>query len=857
MTPLFPHGGNLRRLAQTSGKDASKLIDFSANINPLGPPPWLRSTISSAVSSLVNYPDPDNTDFRQAVALKHDVTLEQTLVGNGSTELIYLIPKALKKKKAIVISPSYADYATSCVHAGLQVERIFTKPETGFAIDMDDLDENLHGDELVFLGNPNNPTGIGLDHDAVECLAKKYPDSIFVIDEAFHDLSSGVQSFTKSGLPNIVIIVSMTKTFAIPGVRLGFGLADSSLVKQIEQLQPPWSVNTLAQMIGAKALSDHDYIEKSIKLVEQEREFLHSNLLQTEGLVPFLSCANFILARILKHDLTSGILVQRALESGIAIRDCANFPGLDSRFFRIAVRTRDENVELLKVLKGILGQSCKLTRDDRTRTLMFQGTSSNAGKSILTAAFCRILSQDGVKVAPFKSQNMSLNSFVTQKGLEMGRAQAFQAQACGLDPDERMNPILLKPNSDTGSQVIVMGKPVSNMNVTQYIKYKPEAFRRACEAFDSLAENFDAVILEGAGSPAEVNLKSHDIVNMKMASYAKSPVIIVGDIDRGGVFASFIGSMEVFEEWERKLTLGFLVNKFRGDQTILDSALEYTYEFTGKPVLGVVPFITSLGLPEEDSVTFKSGFFDDKRVSGSHVDIVIIDLPHISNFTDFDALRNEPDVRIRIVRSHEELGNPDAIIIPGSKNVISDLNHLRNNGIARLIVEAGSEHKSEIVGICGGFQMIGRSIKDEHHLESLTEETDGLGLLNLSTILELEKTLKYTQALHLDSNLNLHGYEIHHGKTEAWGEKTAILREDGAVLGYSSLEGMVWGTYLHGIFDSDEFRRWYINRLRARKGLTTIAGTLTRYDLNPAFDRLAEIVRNSVRIEKIYQAMRL
>lgn len=854
---LFPHGGNLRRLARTYGKDVSQLVDFSANINPFGPPSWLRPTISSAISNLVNYPDPENTDFREAVAAKYNAEPGETLVGNGSTELIYMIPRALGKKKAIIVSPCYADYVTSCIQSGLYVKHVLSTPEKNFIVDVDELDATIGGDELVFLGHPNNPTGVGLDRDSITELAGKYPDTIFVIDEAFVDLSSGVQSFTEKRLHNIVIIISLTKTFCIPGLRLGCGIAGSGLVNKIVQFQPPWSVNTLAQMIGTRALSDTDYINRSVGLVERERTFLQSRLREIGGLVPFSSCANFILIRISRRDIDSGILVSKALERGVAIRDCANFHGLDSTYIRIAVRTREENIRLLETLGMILGHSSSKTRSSRVKTLMFQGTSSNAGKSVLTAAFCRILSQDGINVAPFKSQNMSLNSFVTNQGLEMGRAQAFQAQACGLEPDVRMNPVLLKPNSDTGSQVIVMGKPVRNMNVSQYIEYKPEAFQHACRAFDELAKKYDAIILEGAGSPAEINLKNHDIVNMNMARYAESPVIIVGDIDRGGVFASFIGSMEVLDEWERKLTLGFLINKFRGDQTILDPALEYTLDFTGKPVLGVVPFIGSLGLPEEDSVTFRSGFFDDKSVSGNHVEIVIIDLPHISNFTDFDALRNEPDVRIRVVRSPGELGNPDAIIIPGSKNVISDLNHLKKIGLADLILNAALTKKSEVVGICGGFQMIGNTIKDLHHIESDAEGTDGLGLLNLSTVLELDKTLRFTHALHIDSRLELHGYEIHHGKTEAMGEKTTILGADGTDLGYGSSEGMIWGTYLHGVFDADEFRRHYINKLRARKGLMALSSGLTRYDLNPAFDKLAEIVRGHVRIEKIYEAMGL
>lgn len=854
---LFPHGGNLRSLAQTSGKDTSQIIDFSANINPLGPPAWLRQNISSAISGLIHYPDPDSSEFRQAVAGRYNCSFDETLVGNGSTELIYMVPRVMARKKAIIAAPSYADYATACAQAGMEIHYLLTKPENDFRLDVSWLDDIMHGDELVFLGNPNNPTGTGLDRGAILDLALKYPDSLFVIDEAFCDLSSGISSFTGNRLPNIIIVISLTKTFATPGIRLGCGIADASVVSRIEQFQPPWTVNTLAQRIGARALTDRDYVRRSVELVEEERAFLLSNLREIGGLFAFPSCANFILLRILEKDMTSSLLAERSLERCIAIRNCSNFHGLDSSFVRIAVRTRDENMRLVETLRRILGRPAPSVRSPRARTLMFQGTSSNAGKSLITAAFCRILAQDGHKVAPFKSQNISLNSFVTRDGHEMGRAQVFQAQACGIDPDVRMNPVLLKPHSNSGCQVIMMGKPVASKGTQTTGQYKNEAFKIACKAFDYLAERHDIVILEGAGSPAEVNLKHDDIANMKMARYAESPVIIVGDIDEGGIFASFIGTMEVFEEWERSLTMGFLINRFRGDASLLDPAVDYLRDFTGKPVVGVVPHINAPGLPDEDSVAFKSGLYDSGNVYDHHVDIAIIDLPHISNFTDFDALRNEPDVSLRIVSSAQRLGNPDAIIIPGSKSVIHDLDHLKVEGTASLIEQAFKDGSAEIIGVCGGLQMLGLQIRDEHHIESDVTETDGLGLLNLSTVMEPEKTLSYTEATHLESGLSVQGYEIHHGRTSSVGEKTGIRRQDGKALGYSSPDGSVWGTYLHGIFDSDEFRRWFINRLRRRRGLPPLTGVCASYDLEPAFERLAAIVRRNVNMKKIYEAMGL
>ncbi len=396
----------------------------------------------------------------------------------------------------------------------------------------------------------------------------------------------------------------------------------------------------------------------------------------------------------------------------------------------MAVRTEEENARLLAAIGEILQPgTARPQRRRKTASLMFQGTSSNAGKSVLTAALCRILLQDGVRVAPFKAQNMSLNSFVTLQGEEMGRAQVVQAQAARLDPDVRMNPILLKPSSDTGSQVIVRGKPVRNMSVGQYHAYKDQAWEAAAACYDSLAAEYQVIVLEGAGSPGEVNLKRHDIVNMRMARYAGSPVLLVGDIDRGGIYASFVGTMEVLAEWERRLVAGFVVNRFRGQASLLTAAHDYVRDHTGREVFGVVPYFHDLDLPEEDSVSFKEGIYRRPQPEQPHVDIAVISLPHISNFTDVEPFLAEPDVHLRVVSRVDDLGTPDALILPGSKNVIGDLRFLRDSGFAAGITGLAGRG-CVIVGICGGYQLLGREIADPLGLESTAGETAaGLGLL--------------------------------------------------------------------------------------------------------------------------------
>lgn len=509
-----------------------------------------------------------------------------------------------------------------------------------------------------------------------------------------------------------------------------------------------------------------------------------------------------------------------------------------------------------------------------TPSLMLQGTSSNAGKSVLTAALCRIFLQDGVSVAPFKAQNMALNSFVTPNGEEIGRAQAVQAAACRLEPDVRMNPVLLKPSSDTGSQVIVLGKPVGNMRVREYVTYKSTAFAHVQTAYDSLAAEHDVMVLEGAGSPAEINLKAHDIVNMRMAQYANAKVLLVGDIDRGGVFASLVGTMELLDAWEKDLVAGFVLNRFRGDVTLLDPALEFTTNKTEKPFFGVVPYLMQLGLPEEDSVTFKESIGRQLPLRDDALDIVLVDLPHIANFTDVDAFGIEPDVSLRVVNSIAQLGKPDCIIIPGSKNTLGDLQWLYESGFAKGIKEF-ADAGGVVTGICGGFQMLGETVSDPSSIEYVSQvpskdvqssaTRQGLGLLSLRTVMGEDKVLTRVTGRHVPTGQAVTGYEIHHGVTELIGFSSemqqAIMREDGSVIGYGRAASRafhaIWGTYLHGVFDDDAFRRAFINDLRTRKGLRPLDGIQVSFSIDPALDRLADAVRDTLDMDKVYQVLGL
>jgi adenosylcobyric acid synthase len=481
------------------------------------------------------------------------------------------------------------------------------------------------------------------------------------------------------------------------------------------------------------------------------------------------------------------------------------------------------------------------------RAVMLQGTASHAGKTVLAAALCRIYARRGYRVAPFKAQNMALNSFVTADGREMGRAQVYQARAAGLEPHIDMNPVLLKPSSDATSQVVVMGEPVGHMTVREYQAFQAEAWPVVTSAFARLRAAHDIVILEGAGSSAEVNLRGHDIVNMRMALHARSPVLLVGDIDRGGVFAGLLGHVELFTPEERELVAGFVINKFRGDASQLDSGVDILRERTGVPTLGVVPMLEGWSGDEEDSVALVTA---RQPKPDAPLRIAVVRLPFISNSTDMDALAAEPDVDVRFVSSPVGLEGAAAIVLPGTKSTIADLAWLRERGLVQA-VRAAAEAGTPVVGICGGYQMLGRRILDPQRVESAAGAVDGLGLLDAETTFAARKRTVRIEGEVLgvlgDSPLGsagtpVRGYEIHMGRTELGPSAAPLLRlrragETGHLDGAAA--GTVCGTYLHGLFDHPELRAAFLNRLRAARGLAPRPAAMSAAD---DLDRLADHV---------------
>ena len=499
-----------------------------------------------------------------------------------------------------------------------------------------------------------------------------------------------------------------------------------------------------------------------------------------------------------------------------------------------------------------------------TQAIMLQGTASDVGKSMLVAGLCRIFYQDGLRTAPFKSQNMALNSGITPDGKEMGRAQIFQAEAAGIAPDVRMNPILLKPTSDRKAQIVLMGEVASNMDAVSYHDYKPKLREQIISVYQSLAQEYDVLVLEGAGSPAEINLRDRDIVNMGMAEMAQCPVILVADIDRGGVFASIYGTLALLQDHERARVRGVIINKFRGDVALLYSGIEQIEALTNVPVLGVMPWL-EIDLEDEDGVALQKGKY--RHIQQREIDVVVVQLPHISNFTDFNALAAQPDVRVRYVRHADDLAGADLIILPGSKNTLGDLLWLQESALAHGILQA-QRQGVPVLGICGGYQMLGDTLIDE--VESGLGTLPGLGLLNTVTRFAPHKTTTQATAtldgalpgcLAAVSGMALRGYEIHMGETTLLDGAQPLMQlckngqysADGAV----SDDGQVFGTYLHGLFDSDAFTRALVNGLRKRKGLVALDGDFhyARYKAQQ-FDILAESMRQHIDIEKIYTIMR-
>ncbi|WP_350302424.1 cobyric acid synthase [Peribacillus frigoritolerans] len=499
----------------------------------------------------------------------------------------------------------------------------------------------------------------------------------------------------------------------------------------------------------------------------------------------------------------------------------------------------------------------------KARSIMIQGTSSDVGKSLICTAFCRVFSNKGLRVVPFKSQNMALNSYVTLDGGEIGRAQGVQAEAARITATTDMNPILLKPKQDMVSEVIVHGKHFLDMNAKSYrSQFVQEAMPIIRKSVEKLQDEYDIIVLEGAGSPAEINLKDRDIANMRMAKLADAAVILVADIDRGGVFASIIGTLALLDQDERDSVKGIIINKFRGMRELLDDGIEWLEKETGIPVLGVLPYL-EVNIEAEDSLALSSLRFKKPKKAEFPIDVAVLRFPRISNFTDVDPFFDEPGVGVRLVSSVHELGNPDLLILPGTKNTMEDLEWLKRMGLDRAINELRKQG-TMIFGICGGFQMLGTKLFDPDAVEGDGENAEGLSLLPVETIFQAEKkTVQMEGVLSsgiMEGQMNLNGFEIHLGRTTLKSQVRPFLllkdgREDGAI----SNDNKVMGTYLHGIFHNRLFTRLLVNQIRRNKGLEEVKENVQSDSerREEAYNLLASHLEENIDMDTIYQWLQL
>ncbi|OXM86678.1 cobyric acid synthase [Paenibacillus rigui] len=970
MLEKYGHGGDLRTAAETFGRNAEAFLDFSSNMNPLGPPDIVGDIMRDRWKELAAYPDPAVRELRSKLSAVYGIPAEAILVGNGAAELIDLAVRVLKPGVTALARPSFSEYEEAVAKVGGRIYELPLRDANGFVLETGEVERALAVSELLFLGSPNNPTGRLMPAQVRTMLVEGAWKKPIILDEAFMDFCPDEEKLSlikeAAALPNLMVIRSMTKFYAIPGLRLGFIVAHPDRIRAMRQLQVQWSVNTLAQHVGTAVLDDSAYAARTHAWLAEERPWMLERLAAL-GLIVTPSETNYVLFSLRGLGLQVKELQAEMGRRGILIRDASLFPGLDGTYARVAIRLRGHNEQLIAALQAsirlllekesgaapvlghavkkpagtgadiasaglqersphveasgqtaagqrpnaasgvgqhtaVAGPSSETTEKEPAlaATLMVQGTSSDAGKSLITAALCRILLQDGLKVAPFKSQNMSLNSYVTPDGKEIGRAQGMQADACRIAATTDMNPILLKPKKDMVSQVVVHGKPLRDYDARSYReKYLGEAESIVKASLGRLREAYDVVVLEGAGSPAEVNLKDRDIVNMRLAGWADAPVVLVADIDRGGVFASLVGTMDIFTAEERERVKGFIINKFRGDVSLLKPGLEWLEQRTGKPVLGVVPFLPGLELEDEDSASLdrklasgtgllhgKGQLAGEAAAAGTEtaeegrqpgtmplLDIAVIRLPRLSNFTDIDPLVYERDVQVRFVSSLEELGSPDAVILPGSKNTVDDLLFLRHTGLAEALVDY-AQRGGRVVGICAGYQMMGTRLLDPQLLESDLPQIEGLGLFPTETVFTSEKrtvrAVGTTRLFNANSSADvaastIQGYEIHMGRTRFLEpvDHPFDIREEGIhgneIEGYHpdgviSSNGKCWGTYIHGVLHNDDFRRDWLNQLRQTRGWEPLTAELRFQERREAaFDRLAEHVRNHLDMERLYE----
>ncbi|MHB8244754.1 MAG: cobyric acid synthase [Acidimicrobiales bacterium] len=819
--PPGEHGDDAVRVAQALGIPIDEVLDLATSLNPVAPD--LRLLMATTLSAICRYPDP--TAATRALAGAMGVDPAWVLLTNGGAEAIALVGSELGTGS--VTDPEFSLYRR---HLSQVTE-----------------------DGGKWRSNPHNPTGrLALPEDRSA-----------VWDEAFFPLAKG--TWTRGDAQRGSIVVgSLTKLFACPGLRLGYILtSDASLLARLARRQPQWSVSSVALAMLPKMLELAD-LEGWRSSICNLREQLCS-VLRRAGLAPERSDSNFVLVRE-----APGLRDRLAL-LGVVVRDCASF-GLTGAV-RIAVPDSAGLERLEAALDGraSVGSGRWRSRPEPARELpsprpgaaglrgaiLVCGTASDAGKSQIVTGLCRLLSRRGVRVAPFKAQNMSLNSYATPSGHEIGRAQGTQALAAGIEPEVAMNPILLKPTSSCSSQVVVMGEPLGDLDASSYQQSRRAAlFPVVLGALQDLRSRYDVVICEGAGSPAEINLLKGDITNLGLAEAAGMPGMLVGDIERGGVFASIAGTFSILPEHLSRHLRAFMINKFRGDPALLGSGIEALEEVTGRPCAGVVPYLGNLTLDAEDSLGLAALIGSGGPRSRDCLDVAVVNLPHLANFTDLDALSIEEGLSLRLVDRTDALGGADLVILPGSKATVADLVWLQDRGLDLALRAAAAEAGGPtILGICAGYQMLGRGIDDD--FESRAGHVEAIGLLPVVTTFYAEKRTRPRRGRSLSSSVS--GYEIHQGEpvvVDADGTGFLLELDDAfgrRPEGCVSRDGRVVGTNLHGLFESDGFRGAFLSQVAERRGKRLrLGGARFEERRDGQMDRLADALEAHLDLDLVF-----
>ena len=818
--------------------------NFSSNIFSHADLSALKTFLATHLDAIGTYPEPEPRALEAMIARRCEVEADSILVTSGVTEAIYLIAETWKDLKTSIQQPTFSEYGDACKLFGMQ----------------------QGNDGMLWICNPNNPTGSVLPKAKILHLAEKRP--LLILDQSYEDytLEALLTPAEAIAAGNILQLHSLTKTYCIPGLRIGFVVGAAPLISQLRQHMRPWSLNALA-IEAATWLIKHDIkVISDLPAYLAEAQRLHEHLNALPGITVEPTRTHFMLCRI--EDTTAAELKEYlATHHGILIRDASNFQGLTPHHFRIAAQTKEEDERLIEAIKNRkrelenvespLGQRPSSIVRHLLSPLMLVGTGSDVGKSVLATALCRIFLQDGYHPAPFKAQNMALNSYATPDGLEIGRAQAVQAEAAKIPCHTDMNPLLLKPQSDHTSQIVLNGKPIGNSSAYDYWKRKENhsSFfalhsslrKEVCTAFDRLATKYNPIVMEGAGSVSELNLRDTDLVNLPMARHADASVILVADIDRGGFFASVYGSIALQTPEDRARIKGIIINKFRGDIRLFDDGRHLLEELCGVPVLGVIPYFKEIHIEEEDSVALTQKSMQHEQ---GKVNVAVVLLQHLSNYTDFDALEQDPRIHLFYTNNIEDLHHADIIILPGTKSTLDDLRELRRNGCAQAIQRAHRDGTT-VIGICGGYQMMGIEVLDLDHIEGDIERLPGLGLLPVTTTMSGEKITRQVKFK------NCTAYEIHMGLTQPFGDASAapfVILDDGRADGYR-ISDRCWGTYLHGILDNapviETLLAPFADRFKAdAKPFDYAAFKEEQYDL------LADHVRKYLNMQKLYEIMK-